>query len=306
MLHFLFLFMIAARAASWNIQSPIAVAGVSAGCFMATQMHFAYSMTIKGMACIAGGPFWCAQNSVETALGPCMAGPPPSIDYLEEIVRTTAADGFLDPVVGLAESRAWFYTATNDSIVSSDVVWANYRLYERFVGDPGFLTIVSNYSGEHAQVTVVFGNDCMYLGEPFINACGYDAAAEQVRWLWPAAEGPSAPAGELYTLPQAAAVGLGPLAYLWAPNNCSSRACRLLVVFHGCEQTIDDIGLEFVENAGYNRFADIMVLYPQAVATLLNPRGCFDWWGYTGAEYASNIGPQMIAIRALIKNIAGM
>lgn len=288
---------------AWIIHPPITVVGVSAGCFMATQIHFAYSMTIKGMACIAGGPFWCAQNNVEIALSSCMTGPPPDISYLADVAIATAADGFLDPLVGLADSRVWFYTALNDTIVSSDVVFANYRLYQKFIHNPELLTIISNHSGEHSQVTATRGNDCMYLGEPFINACGYDAAEEQLNFLHGSVR--TGAAGTLYTIPQPFAEGLGPLAYLWAPNTCLNTSCVLNIAFHGCEQTIADIGLAFVEDAGYNGFDNVMTLYPQAVSTVINPRGCFDWWGYTGSTYASNVGVQMMAVRQMIMNIAG-
>ncbi len=42
---------------------------------------------------------------------------------------------------------------------------------------------------------------------------------------------------------------------------------------------------------------DIIVLYPQIVATDENKNGCFDWWGYTdtpGYEYyTTKLAPQM-------------
>ena len=49
---------------------------------------------------------------------------------------------------------------------------------------------------------------------------------------------------------------------------------------------------EHAHAAGYNRWADgnrLIVLYPQARASwsflAFNPRGCWDWWGYTGEDY---------------------
>ena len=35
---------------------------------------------------------------------------------------------------------------------------------------------------------------------------------------------------------------------------------------------------------------------PQAIATALNPKGCFDWWGYTSPAYASKLGLQVAGI----------
>ena len=57
--------------------------------------------------------------------------------------------------------------------------------------------------------------------------------------------------------------------YIYVPASCAeatSTGCGVHVVLHGCEQTIADIGMAFVENAGYNRWADsnrLIVLYPQ-------------------------------------------
>jgi hypothetical protein len=58
----------------------------------------------------------------------------------------------------------------------------------------------------------------------------------------------------------------------------------LHVVFHGCEQTIPDIGSEFYNNTGFNTWAEannIVIVYPQAKRSPLvpyNPDGCWDWY----------------------------
>ena len=38
----------------------ISTSGISSGAFMATQMHVAYSASIKGAGVVAGGPYHCA------------------------------------------------------------------------------------------------------------------------------------------------------------------------------------------------------------------------------------------------------
>jgi hypothetical protein len=37
----------------------------------------------------------------------------------------------------------------------------------------------------------------------------------------------------------------------------------------------------------------------------LNPNGCWDWWGYTGDTYATQAGPQMAAVKAMIEDLLG-
>src|SRR3990167_11436032 len=55
-------------------QTP--VSGLSAGGFMAVQIHVAYSATFaKGAGIFAAGPYNCAEGSIVNATGRCMASP---------------------------------------------------------------------------------------------------------------------------------------------------------------------------------------------------------------------------------------
>jgi hypothetical protein len=61
-------------------------------------------------------------------------------------------------------------------------------------------------------------------------------------------------------------------------------------------------------DTGYNRWADannIIVLYAQIAASLMNPKGCWDWFAYDSADYAVKKGPQMAAVKAILDRIAG-
>jgi poly(3-hydroxybutyrate) depolymerase len=90
-------------------------------------------------------------------------------------------------------------------------------------------------------------------------------------------------------------------------------------VFHGCRQNAEQVGERFVREAGYNRWADsnrLIVLYPQTIARYgpgysdrrwsyaYNPRGCWDWWGYTNAQYATKAGLQIRAVFAMLERLA--
>jgi len=48
------------------------------------------------------------------------------------------------------------------------------------------------------------------------------------------------------------------------------------------------------------------VLYPQVVARywwVYNPRGCWDWWGYTGTGYATRDASQIRAVMAMVERL---
>ena len=105
---------------------------------------------------------------------------------------------------------------------------------------------------------------------------------------------------------------LAPRGYLYVPRACRSAGpCRLHVAFHGCRQGTEFVGEAFVRDAGYNRWADLhdlVVLYPQVRSSWfwpLNPQGCWDWWGYTGDDYATRDGRQVAAVRAMVRQLAG-
>ena len=50
----------------------------------------------------------------------------------------------------------------------------------------------------------------------------------------------------------------------------------------------------------------LFVLYPQVDTSSSpdNEYGCWDWWGYTGSNYAHKSAPQMKAIMAMAKRLA--
>ena len=47
----------------------------------------------------------------------------------------------------------------------------------------------------------------------------------------------------------------------------------------------------------------LLPLNLQTQATILNPKGCFDWWGYTGKQYASKLGLQMAMVRRMVEAV---
>ena len=104
--------------------------------------------------------------------------------------------------------------------------------------------------------------------------------------------------------------------FVYVPSACRAGGCRVHVAFHGCRQGEDQIGRRFVEGAGYNPWAEanrLIVLYPQTIARngwaagsyrwVLNPKGCWDWWGYSSVDYATRNGPQMAAVHKMVDRL---
>jgi hypothetical protein len=183
--------------------------------------------------------------------------------------------------------------------------------------------IVRDKPAGHAMITADAGNACEATEPPFINDCDYDAAGEMLKHLLgPATAGGAS--GRLLRFDQREFAGGNPLSisladdgFAYVPAACESQRCRVHVAFHGCRQNADEVGERFVREAGYNRWADayrLIVLYPQTARRsgfsfgawnyVWNPRGCWDWWGYTGARYHTKDGAQVRAVKAMVERLS--
>jgi poly(3-hydroxybutyrate) depolymerase len=307
--------------------SEVTVSGLSAGGFMAVQLHVAHSAIVKGAGVVAGGPYYCAQGSVWTAYYNCtdpgLLVPLPSTAALRGEAEKQAKAGRADATSNLASSRAWLFAGAKDRVVSRDVVEALNGFYAAYKVKT---LIVRGKPAGHAMPTVNAGNaDCGVTQPPFINDCDYDAAGELLRHLLGSLEAPSAKeAGRLLNFDQKEfsgndpkALSMGDTGYVYVPAACESGQCRVHVALHGCRQGAGEVGEQFVRAAGYNRWADanrLIVLYPQAIARngwdfasstfIWNPRGCWDWWGYTGPLYHTKQGPQIRALKAMLDRLS--
>jgi hypothetical protein len=235
----------------------------------------------------------------------------PRGDYLKQVTDLLASAGRIDPLKNLSGSPVWLFIGTRDRTVLPGVVRELRRFYDLY----GAKTVlVSDKPAGHAMVTEASGNPCPATEAPFINNCGYDAAGELLRHLLGKLEPPSSrPMGRLASFDQKPygghAASMDDRGFVYVPESCERGACRVHVAFHGCRQNAAAVDERFVREAGYNRWADtnrLIVLYPQTIARyffVYNPRGCWDWWGYTGAQYATKAAPQIRAVMSMVERL---
>jgi poly(3-hydroxybutyrate) depolymerase len=297
----------------------VTVSGLSSGGYMAVQLHVAYSATFRGAGVVAAGPYYCAQGLVAHATRRCLAREEPiPVDALHAAARRFEALGWIDALSNLATSRVYLFTGQRDSAVRPPVQASLARWYGAFV-PPANLQWRSDVGAEHGMVTDDHGNPCGTRGRPYIQDCDVDVAGELLAHLlapWgplaPRNDGP--PTGRWLAFDQGEFIargrGMGPQGRLYQPAACEGgRAgppCRLHVVLHGCGQNIDDLGDTYVRHTGYPRWADtnrLVLLFPQTHPEALN--SCWDWWGYTGPDYAVRSGAQMRAIKRMVDRLAG-
>ena len=234
-----------------------------------------------------------------------------------------------DGVANIANQRIYLFTGTNDTTVGPHVTD---QVYQLFVGTGHFVTAANvkydnTNSAVHTFPTDFDGsgdNACNVSTSPYISNCHFDGAGAALQWIYgtlnPRNNGTLG--GSLVQFDQtefiASGHGMDTSGWLFVPAACAAgQQCRLHVALHGCLQSYSSVGAAFLNNTGYNRWADtnnIIVLYPQAIAdntihataasgSLPNPNGCWDWVGWYGTDFDQKTGVQAKAIMAMVDRI---
>jgi poly(3-hydroxybutyrate) depolymerase len=311
--------------------TQVSVSGISSGGFMAVQFHVAYSAAVKGAGVVAGGPYYCAQNKVKVAVKNCMQpdaqDPVPPVDQLVRYTQAFEKARAIDPTANLKNSKVWLFSGRNDVMVRQPVMTALQQYYLRYV-PAAQIVYLNTLDAGHAFPTVNFGPECTFTGPPFIDKCGIDAAGALLQHI----HGALKPAGtasdanlmefdqrEFFDHGDAYSHSMRNTGYAYIPTACRAAGCKVHVAFHGCLQNFDAVGDSFVLRAGYNNWADtnsFIVLYPQTISRhgpglrpwkasfVVNPLGCWDWWGYDSENYYRKDGPQIRAVMKMIQRLS--
>jgi poly(3-hydroxybutyrate) depolymerase len=298
--------------------SQTSVSGLSSGAFMAVQYQVAYSASIVGAGVVAGGPYYCAAgNILNTTI--CM-GQVPFVPP-NPALMVTAAAGFaslnqIDPLSNLQKARIYVFSGTKDTVVHQQAVDATVSFFEEAGVPASNLLYVNTVPAGHAFITPSFGNVCSDNASPYISHCAvgkkkYDQAGALLQHIY----GPLNPpaknlTGRIVPFNQrefaTSATGMADTGFVYVPKSCDQgMACKVHVAFHGCKQSAAVVGDDFYARTNYNYWADtnrILVLYPQVNASQVpfNPQGCWDWFGYSGPDYALKSGSQLTAVNAMV------
>ena len=313
------------------------ISGISSGAFMAVQFATAWSSVIKGVGVVAGGPFWCARADADdflngytlpimNATGPCMAGPPADLGASFAKADAKAASGDIDPLKFVGRQKIYVFHGYNDAVVARSVTDAAADFYRHYLGEPnrGNLYYQATIGAGHS---LVIGegpprdglNGCSDNAVPYIDQCGYDQAGIILQHIYGALNAPNRGGltGSLWQFDQSAytkpddpvSLSMGDTGYVFVPKDCETgAACRVHIALHGCKQDSGDIGRRYIDDTGYNAWADtnrLIVLYPQTRTSSLqpfNPQACWDWWSYVNHadSYVTKSGPQIRVIKAML------
>lgn len=291
------------------------VVGVSSGGFLATQLQVAYSGTFDGAGVFAAGPYDCGEGNV-FKFESCDLGI--SDPQLEAQAQTWASQQQIDPLTNLRGKPVYVYHGTLDPVVNTLVANAGVSFYQHFGANVAYHDW--DPAG-HSWVTPLGIVPCTATAPPFLNNCLDDPEREMLtHWLGSVnAPDYGTPRGTLSWFNQneyvpgrnAPALSMDSTGMLYTPPACAEgAACKLVVALHGClsgQYLLGDLVPKLGNLDTYADTNNLVVLYPQAVASVLpvNPEGCWDWWGYDGADFAVKSAPQMTAIVNMVHALGG-
>lgn len=302
-------------------QSGTSVSGLSSGAFMAVQYQVAYSKSVVGAGVVAGGPYYCAAGTLVYA-AVCMGHVPfmpPNPALMLAAAEGFAASGQIDPLSNLQNDRIYVFSGTRDTVVYQQAVDATVSFFKQAGVVAANLVYIDKVPAGHALLTPSFGNACADNMAPYISHCQvkkqrYDQPGAILTHIYGSAMPPAKTlSGRIVTFNQRefadASTGMAEDAYAYVPAACARGAsCKVHVAFHGCKQSAAVVQGDFYAKTSYNNWADsnkIIMLYPQVNASSVpfNPQGCWDWYGYTGANYAFKSGSQLLAVHAMVSRL---
>ncbi len=319
----------------------ITVSGISSGGAMAMQLHVAHSARIRGAGIFAAPAYACALSdtginsyyfNANRAQTRCMENRPDPVPVQDLVARIgeLAAARRIDPVAELRQSKAWLLTSPNDPRVLEPAMKAVEAVYRALIPLPDNVVLRDDIPVGHGWPTPAADSDpgdkvdeCAATAPPYFNPCRFSATRAMLEFVLGRAARESVAPGKLIKFDQRpfrtgglVSRGLGEAGYLCLPERIDGDT-RIHIVFHGCCQSIDELGNLFPIESEFVSLANafnLVVLFPQAEATLFNPKGCWDWWGYSepftfgsdaSFDYPTQCGAQIRAVMRMVEQISG-
>jgi poly(3-hydroxybutyrate) depolymerase len=313
------------RLRSYNIDpDKVFIAGISSGGFFGVQMQVAHSRTFKGAAIYAGGVYFCALDSVVTALVACGGEGlyASTLAESEAYLDQQSAAGTIDDERNLRRQPIYMWSGTADTVVKQAEMNDLQTEYEHYGAK--IVKYDNAFAAEHGWESPNGELACGTVASPFMITCDVGTRPYDSERIWMSAFfGPLRERndrkleGQLVNFDQtefgaAATNSMDTNGYVFVPRECSHyRRCGLVLALHGCLQTQADIGTKFITESGINEWADhngVIVIYPYAIKSStvpVNPQGCWDWWGYDDPNYALKSGTQTTIVYKMVERVMG-
>lgn len=314
--------------------SRTSVSGLSSGAYMAGQFQLAHSRIVIGAGIVAGGPFGCAQSAAAEAspfwaaalpyntaqaLNGCMADRLGAFGVLDARRLAARAErladqGKIGPLADVRDDRIYLFSGQRDETVAETVVAAARDFYLEIGVPRENIVFHRDMPAGHLFVTEDTGVACERSAPPWLGDCDYDQARAILAFIYGDLAPATDPADNSFIRfsqrPYGALDGasMDDEGFAYVPASCREKpGCAVHVAFHGCRQGASEVGDAFVKGSGFARWAEanrIVLLFPQLKPSTLNPRGCWDWWGYTGPDFLTKDAPQIRIVYRMLEALA--
>ncbi len=285
------------------------VSGLSSGAFMAQQIFVTNSDIIDGAASFAGGIYNCSAGQALNALNLCMKTPQniqvnKSIQYALEQEKKKK----ISPTSNLKNKKILIFQGLKDPVVNSVAAGKVEEFYKKFQSQ--IVKEISADSG-HGFPSAQGANECHESAKPWMNKCYKgESVFDGAKWVLNEFYGPLNEktfykADHIFRVSQKLTRVDGSMlsdyGHVYIPKQCQQdpASCKTHIAIHGCQQNPETVGLEFITQSGYNNWAEtnsLIIYYPSVDKSLLNPAGCWDWWGYTSSDFATKDSLQIQSI----------
>lgn len=293
------------------------VSGISSGAFMAHQLNVAYSELSEGAASVAGGVYNCSQGQILRAQGLCMKTPASiQLPKLYKDVSKYEAEKKISSTQFLKNKKVLLFHGTLDPVIKAAASQKIAEFYKHYQSQVSWAPTLPSGHGFPSDRGL---NECNESKLPWLNKCStpdkeaFDGAGWILTGLYSNLNPKTYSSNDhVFRVNQKMTrtenSWMSDSGHVYIPKTCSktSKDCRFHIALHGCLQNPDSVGLQFITQAGYNEWAEsnnIVVYYPSVQSGVLNPAGCWDWWGYTGSEFATQNSSQMKSILVTLNHI---
>ncbi|ODN00255.1 hypothetical protein Ocin01_06416 [Orchesella cincta] len=303
-------------------RDQITLSGFSAGASMAIQTHLSHSSLFSGLAVFSQVFYHCGHRSLidfgircsKTGLGLFPYSVSNSISDAKEYDRK----GLIDPLVNVAKQQIFIWTGDLDAYIPSDMAKKNVEFYKGVGVDPNNIRFTIFKNASHLIPTDDFGPACnedagdsLYLGN-----CNYPGVYHAFSYILKNNSLAQAVPhqAQLMMYNQSAFypngnikdVAMGTAGFIYIPKQCETQQCRLHLNFHGCNEWPPHIAEQYILHSGFLPVAEangIIVVFPLTTKVPKNMDGCWDFFSYTGSNFATKKGAQIQVIERMLNKI---
>ena len=313
----------------------VTISGISSGAAMTNQLAVAFSESFAGAAAFAGKPWNCEQVSTPGFVRPTTHGGNTCnknvslivVEKLVEVATAAAAQGAVDDLSNVKRQRNFVMRGQHDSVYVEGAVNKTVDFWRALGAAAVFDGVDLLPSGHGIPTDRCEVPPCVTCAEnhsPFLVACNWDGAGHALQWMLGTTLKPRAARTDPHAWSYydqrpfggGNSTGLAPRGVVYTPLACrqpgKGAACKLHINLHGCGMAEDELGLTYVQNAGFAEWAEtnsMVVLFPQTGGNYSDgsPGGfrwharCWDNYGFTGLDYAEKTGPMMAPVYSMLR-----